>query len=110
MLGKKSSATVQQIQPFASSMISSTSHPSAAQSPNMAASMPMSPNSLTISAIRLPAALLIICRISVVLPDPKNPVITVAGIRRALIFHHTPVNCNLEQPRNTSVKVGQNGG
>ncbi len=43
-------------------------------------SKPMSPNSLTIRAMRLPLALVSKLRISVVLPAPRNPVTIVAGI------------------------------
>ena len=85
MLGRKSSATVQQIQPFASSMMSSALQLSAPQSSSIAPSMPISPNSLTISASRRPFAWVMILRISVVLPDPRNPVMTVAGIREEAI-------------------------
>ena len=80
IVGKKSSATVQQIQPFASSIILSSSQPSIPHPANIARSIPKSPNSLIIKAMRLPPAFSNMCRINVVFPAPKNPVITVAGI------------------------------
>ena len=54
IVGIKSSATVQQMQPFDSSMISSSVHVSSPQPFNISPSTPKSPNSLIISAIRLP--------------------------------------------------------
>ena len=93
MLGRKSSATVQQIQPLASSMISSALQLSAPHSCNMSPSMPISPNSLTIKARRLPLACMIMSRMSVVLPDPKKPVITVAGMREVAMVIHLKTYC-----------------
>ena len=43
----------------------------------MSPSMPISPNSFTISARRLPLACMMMLRISVVLPAPRKPVMTV---------------------------------
>ncbi len=83
--GRKSSATVQQMQPLASSMIEPSVQTGSPQffaiSPRISPSTPTSPNSLMISARRRPAALARIWRISVVLPAPRNPVTMVAGIR-----------------------------
>ena len=83
--GKKSSATVQQMQPLASSMIAplfnpSSSHPSMPQLRRTSPSTPTSPNSLMSRASRRPFAVATRCRISVVFPAPRKPVTMVAGI------------------------------
>jgi hypothetical protein len=84
MVGTKSSATVQQIQPLESSMISTASssaaHSASPQPRSTSASTPISPNSLMISAMRLPPFCASRLRIRVVLPAPRKPVMTVAGI------------------------------
>ena len=54
MVGRKSSATVQQMQPLASSTTSSSSQPSMPQPLSTSASMPRSPNSLITNAMRMP--------------------------------------------------------
>ncbi|VVT08555.1 hypothetical protein RV134_260041 [Roseovarius sp. EC-HK134] len=79
-MGMKSSATVQQMQPFDNSITSSSEQVSIPQPLRMSPSTPRSPNSLMMSAMRLPPAFSSICRINVVLPAPRNPVTTVAGI------------------------------
>ena len=81
--GKKSSATVQQMQPLASSMIVSAAQAGSPQPFSMSASMPMSPNSLMMRARRRPLAFCRRWRIRVVLPAPRKPVTIVAGIRGA---------------------------
>jgi hypothetical protein len=58
MVGMKSSATVQQMQPLVSSMISSSLQASAPQPFSTSPSTPRSPNSLMISAMRRPAGIL----------------------------------------------------
>src|SRR5579859_2288827 len=83
MVGRKSSATVQQMQPLANSTISSSRQLSMAQPFSSAPSKPSSPNSLTIRARRLPFRSPIRWRISVVLPAPRKPVTMVTGILRA---------------------------
>src|SRR5258708_7747373 len=84
MAGKKSSATVQQMQPLASSLIASASQASRPQPSISERSMPRSPNSLMMKPRRLPLACSISRRIRLVLPAPRKPVITVAGILRAI--------------------------
>ena len=81
MAGRKSSATVQQMQPLASSRTASSSQPSIPHPLTISASTPISPNSLITSARRRPFAWVSRWRIMLVLPAPRNPVITVAGIR-----------------------------
>ena len=81
MVGRKSSATVQQMQPFASSRTSSSSQPSMPQPLTISASIPMSPNSLMTRARRRPLAWARRWRMRLVLPAPRKPVITVAGMR-----------------------------
>ena len=81
MVGTKSSATVQQMQPLASSSTSSSWQPSTPQLLRISPSTPRSPNSLMISARRLPFAVSSRCRIVAVLPAPRKPVITVVGMR-----------------------------
>src|SRR5690606_35657529 len=81
--GTKSSATVQQMQPLASSTIFSSGQDSTAQPLRMSPSTPTSPNSLTMSARRLSSTFWRMWRISVVLPAPRNPVTTVQGTRAA---------------------------
>ncbi len=80
MVGRKSSATVQQMHPLASSTISSSSQPSMPQARSRSPSMPRSPNSLTTIARRRPAAFSSRWRTRLVLPAPRKPVTTVAGI------------------------------
>ncbi|MNH14619.1 hypothetical protein D3C79_742150 [compost metagenome] len=53
-------------------------------------SMPSSPNSLTITAIRRPWALSSICRSNVVLPEPRKPVTMVTG-SLASVFMSMPL-------------------
>ncbi len=81
--GTKSSATVQQMQPLASSTIFSSGQLSIPQPLRISPSIPTSPNSLTRIASRRPPAFSRICRISVVFPAPRNPVTTVHGTRAA---------------------------
>src|SRR5688572_13482590 len=80
MVGRKSSATVQQMQPLASSTMFSSGQPSILQPFTNSPSTPVSPNSLMMSAMRLPLALRSRFWIRVVLPAPRKPVTTVAGI------------------------------
>ena len=80
MVGMKSSATVQQMQPFASSMIFSAGQFGMAQDFRISPSTPTSPNSLTTTARRLPPGFCIRWLMSVVLPEPRKPVTTVTGI------------------------------
>ena len=54
MVGRKSSATVQQMQPLASSTMSSSPQVASPQPSSSSRSMPISPNSLTMSAMRRP--------------------------------------------------------
>src|SRR6185295_19986501 len=81
MVGMKSSATVQQMQPLVSSTISPGAQALAAHSSTSPPSKPASPNSLTITAMRRPSACVSSERNSVVLPAPRNPVSTVTGTR-----------------------------
>src|SRR5579859_4833234 len=80
MVGRKSSATVQQMQPLASSTMSSARQVSSAQPFSKSPSKPSSPNSLTFMVRRLPVRFAIIWRIWVLLSAPRNPVTMVAGI------------------------------
>ena len=79
--GTKSSATVQQMQPLASSTMFSSGQLAMPQPFRISPSMPTSPNSLTRIASRRPPAFSRTCRISVVLPAPRKPVTTVQGTR-----------------------------
>ena len=81
MVGMKSSATVQQMQPLVSSTISPGAQAFAAHSSTSPPSNPASPNSLTITAMRRPSACVSRERSNVVLPAPRNPVSTVTGTR-----------------------------
>src|SRR5579863_8046902 len=78
--GARSSATVQQMQPLASSTIASSGQAASAQPLTRSPSTPTSPNSLMISASRRPPALARRWRISVVLPAPRKPVTMVTGV------------------------------
>src|SRR5271166_3969926 len=78
--GAKSSATVQQMHPLASSMIASRGQASSAQPLSRSPSTPTSPNSLMMSASRRPPAWLRIWRMRVVLPAPRKPVTMVTGV------------------------------
>ena len=80
MVGRKSSATVQQMQPLLSSTTSSSAQPSRPQPSRISRSMPRSPNSLMMKARRRPPAAATRWRIRLVLPEPRNPVTTVAAI------------------------------
>ena len=79
-VGMKSSATVQQMQPLASSTTFSAGQSGIAQPFRMSPSTPSVPNSLTTTASRRPLALRIRWLISVVLPAPRKPVTMVTGI------------------------------
>ena len=68
------------MQPLANSTISPTEQPSILQPNINSLSTPKSPNSLIIKAILLPLAVAKRFCIKLVLPAPKNPVTTVAGI------------------------------
>src|ERR1700722_4003530 len=81
MVGTKSSATVQQMQPLVSSTMSPGAQALAAHSSTNPPSKPASPNSLTITAMRRPSAWVSSERSNVVLPAPRNPVSTVTGTR-----------------------------
>ncbi len=83
--GTKSSATVQQMQPLASSTMFSSGQVSMPQPLRISPSMPTSPNSLTITASRLPLAVSSTWRISVVFPEPRKPVTMVQGTRERLV-------------------------
>ena len=85
MAGRKSSATVQQMQPLASSITSASRQPSMPQPSRIARSTPRSPNSLISSASRRPPLFSSRCRIRLVLPAPRKPVTTVAGIFAVII-------------------------
>jgi hypothetical protein len=65
----------QQMQPFASSTMSSSRETMSSPS------MPISPSSLTMTAVRNPCALVRMCFTSVVFPLPRKPVMTVTGRR-----------------------------
>src|SRR6185312_2939381 len=78
--GARSSATVQQMQPLASSTIASSGQAAPAQFLTRSPSTPTSPNSLMMSARRLPPAFARRWRISVVLPAPRKPVTMVTGV------------------------------
>ncbi len=78
--GTKSSATVQQRHPFASSTICGAAQSSSPQLRRMSPSTPTSPNSLMTSARRRSCVASTRCRMSVVFPAPKKPVTMVAGI------------------------------
>ena len=78
-VGMKSSATVQQMQPLASSTMFSAGQSGMAQDCRMSPSTPRVPNSLTTTANRRPPALRIRWLISVVLPAPRKPVMIVTG-------------------------------
>ena len=79
IVGMKSSATVQQIQPLASSTIFSSGQLGIAQLFRISPSTPTSPNSFTITANRLSVLDCISWLIRVVFPEPRKPVITVTG-------------------------------
>ena len=79
-VGIKSSATVQQIHPLDNSTIFSAGQLGIAHDFNISPSTPTSPNSLTIIAIFLSIFFSIIFFIKVVLPEPRNPVMTVTGV------------------------------
>ena len=84
--GTKSSATVQQMQPLASSTMLSSEQLSMPQLFRISPSMPTSPNSLMIRASRRPSAFSSRWRMSVVLPAPRKPVTIVQGtLANALI-------------------------
>ena len=78
--GTKSSATVQQMQPFGSSTMSRSSQAGMPQPARNAPSKPTSPNSLTMIARRRPSLCSTTWRTSVVLPAPRKPVTIVQGI------------------------------
>src|SRR6185503_12925540 len=86
MVGMKSSATVQQMQPLVSSTISPGAQAFAAHSSTNPPSNPASPNSLTMTAMRRPSACVSSERSNVVLPAPRKPVSTVTGTRDIAIF------------------------
>ena len=67
------------MQPLASSIMFSAGQSGIAQFFNISPSTPTSPNSFTITASLLPFGLRINWVMSVVLPEPKKPVITVTG-------------------------------
>jgi len=81
-VGRKSSATVQQMQPLASSTTSSARQSAIPQPSSSSRSMPSSPNSLMTKARRRPSACAMRWRIRLVLPAPRKPVTMVAGIFR----------------------------
>ena len=93
MVGTKSSATVQQMQPLASSITSSSRQVSTPQPRRISPSTPTSPNSLMMRAMRRPLAFSSMLRISVVLPAPRKPVMTVAGIFSVLMWRRCPWRC-----------------
>ena len=93
MVGMKSSATVQQMQPLVSSTISPGAQALAAHSSTRPPSKPASPNSLTMTAMRRPPASLSNARSSVVLPAPRKPVSTVTGTR--FMATHSPAGIDL---------------
>ena len=79
IVGRNSSATVQQMQPLASSMMLPSAQLASPQPLRISPSMPTSPNSLMTSARRLPFAVRRRWRMSVVLPAPRKPVMMVTG-------------------------------
>src|ERR1700754_967779 len=99
MVGMKSSATVQQMQPFASSTMFSSGQLASAQDFRISPSTPSLPNSLTSTASFLPPLLVIRCRISVVLPEPRKPVITVTGIFASELTRRPPATQDGGNPR-----------
>ena len=84
MAGRNSSATVQQRQPLASSTMSASSQAGMPQPRRRAVSMPTEPNSLMMRARRRPPAFSTRWRSRVVLPAPRKPVMTVAGMRAVM--------------------------
>ena len=90
MVGMKSSATVQQMHPLASSMMFSAGQSGMAQLFKISPSTPTSPNSLTTIANRLPPGFCINSRIKVVFPEPRKPVTTVTGNLARSVIHQTP--------------------
>ena len=84
--GMKSSATVQQMQPLASSTMFSSGQLSMPQRCRISPSTPTSPNSLTMSASRRPSAFASRWRTSVVFPAPRKPVTMVTGILASEVF------------------------
>ena len=89
IVGTKSSATVQQIQPLANSRMFSSGQVSSEHCLTISPSTPRSPNSFIITANLFDLFLIIKLRINVVLPAPKKPVSIVTGIfSRLLIFNY----------------------
>ena len=76
----RSPRTVQQMQPFDISKISSSALMTSAWS------MPTSPNSFSITAMRLPCSSLKIRFSRVVLPEPRKPVRIVTGMFRGVFI------------------------
>mmetsp|Transcript_67804 Transcript_67804/g.189270 ORF Transcript_67804/g.189270 Transcript_67804/m.189270 type:complete len:239 (+) Transcript_67804:799-1515(+) len=101
----KSCRTVQQMQPFIISMISS-SVCTLAFFLMSSSSMPTSPNSFSMTAIFFPCVAVRIWLRSVVLPLPRKPVITVTGTRRSSLAITSRYLCGQgcrEATRGTSV-------
>jgi hypothetical protein len=74
----RSPRTLQQMQPLFISKISSSA------SRTRASSMPISPNSFSMTAIRIPWCSVRIRLRRVVLPEPRKPVRTVTGTRSSI--------------------------
>src|SRR5882757_9576156 len=110
MVGTKSSATVQQMQPLVSSTMSPGAQAFAAHSSTSPPSNPASPNSLTITAMRRPSACVSSERNSVVLPAPKNPVSTVTGTRDISIFSSRRALQPERKPGCDEHNIGNGGG
>ena len=75
----RSPRTVQQMQPLFISKISSSA------SSTSASSIPTSPNSFSMTAMRCPCSSVRMRLSSVVLPEPRNPVSTVTGTRSSVV-------------------------
>src|SRR3954454_7400073 len=110
MVGMKSSATVQQMQPLVSSTISPGAQAFAAHSSTSPPSNPASPNSLTITAMRRPSACVSSERSSVVLPAPRNPVSTVTGTRDMARFSLKSALQPERKPGRDEYDIGNGGG
>jgi hypothetical protein len=85
----KSSATVQQMQPLASSTMLSAGQSGMAQDFRISPSTPSVPNSLTTTASRRPPAWRMRWLISVVFPAPRKPVTMVTGTFARSGMHKT---------------------
>ncbi len=109
--GKNSSCTVQHRQPLASSKTrpcASSSLQPMEHCLRISPSMPSSPNSLTITAMRRPSALSSMCRSKVVLPAPRKPVTMVTG-SFARVFMGSPCSARRACGRVARTQGPRNG-